>query len=206
MSNKISQKIVGFRVVNKSNDNKKEKPLLVRDDRLSGDTYRVKSPLSPAALYVTVNNTEMNNNTGEKLLWPFEVFINTKNMQATQYLAAITRLISAIFRTGHDYRFIVEELKQIIDPQGGYHKGGKYVPSLVAEIGQVIEEHFIRYGMLEAVEPTKGQAELLATKQQSLKKKENTLEGSFCEKCNQKTLIYEAGCYFCTNCLDSRCD
>ena len=117
---------------------------LERPDQLAGSTYKIKTPLSDHALYVTINDIVLNPGTEHELRRPFEIFINSKNMEHFQWIVALTRIISAVFRKGGDVAFLVEELHSVFDPGGGYLKrGGKHVPSLVAEIGTVIEDHLI---------------------------------------------------------------
>ncbi len=106
-------------------------------------TYKIKWPASPHALYVTINDIERD---GRRR--PFEIFINTKNLEHFAWTVALTRMISAVFRRGGDVTFVAEELKAVFDPEGGRWMGGRYVPSLLAAIGDVIEEHMIRIGFL----------------------------------------------------------
>jgi ribonucleoside-diphosphate reductase alpha chain len=116
---------------------------LERDSALEGVTYKIKWPASPHALYVTINDIERD---GRRR--PFEIFINTKNLEHYAWTVALTRMISAVFRRGGDVSFVAEELKAVFDPEGGRWMGGRYVPSLLAAIGDVIEEHMIRIGFL----------------------------------------------------------
>jgi ribonucleoside-diphosphate reductase alpha chain len=116
---------------------------LERDAALEGVTYKIKWPASPHALYVTINDIERD---GRRR--PFEIFINTKNLEHYAWTVALTRMISAVFRRGGDVTFVAEELKAVFDPEGGQWMGGRYVPSLLAAIGDVIEEHMIRIGFL----------------------------------------------------------
>ncbi len=116
---------------------------LERDAALEGFTYKIKWPASPHALYVTINDIERD---GRRR--PFEIFINTKNLEHFAWTVALTRMISAVFRRGGDVTFVAEELKAVFDPEGGRWMGGRYVPSLLAAIGDVIEEHMIRIGFL----------------------------------------------------------
>ena len=110
-----------------------------RPERLIGSTYKIKTPLSDHALYVTINDIVLNPETPYEKRRPFEIFINSKNMDHFQWIVALTRIISAVFRKGGDVIFLVEELRSVFDPQGGYFKpGGKYTPSLVAEIGDAL--------------------------------------------------------------------
>ena len=122
---------------------------LKRPERLEGTTYKVSTPLSEHALYVTVNDIILNEGTEHEHRRPFEMFINSKNMDHFQWIVALTRIVSAVFRKGGDITFLVEELKAVFDPRGGYYKrGGKFMPSLVAELGDVIEQHLCKIGML----------------------------------------------------------
>ena len=124
---------------------------LQRPERLEGQTYKIKTPLSEHALYVTVNDLILNEGTEHELRRPFEVFINSKNMDHFQWIVALTRIVSAVFRKGGDCTFLVEELRSVFDPRGGYFKkGGRFMPSLVAEIGDVLEQHLRSIGMMEA--------------------------------------------------------
>ena len=103
-----------------------------RPEALSGSTYKIKTPLSDHALYLTINDIVLNEGTDHELRRPFEIFINSKNMDHFQWIVALTRVISAVFRKGGDCTFLVEELKAVFDPQGGYFKpGGKFIQSLV---------------------------------------------------------------------------
>ncbi len=124
---------------------------LQRPETLIGMTYKIKSPLFEHALYVTINDIVLNAGTPHEQRRPFEIFINSKNMDHFQWIVALTRIMSAVFRKGGDCTFLVEELKAVFDPRGGYlKKGGIYMPSIVAEIGAVLERHLIAIGMLEA--------------------------------------------------------
>jgi hypothetical protein len=119
--------------------------LLQRPDMLDGSTYKIKTPNSDHALYVTINDLIVR---GQRR--PFEIFINSKNMDNFAWVVALTRVISAVFRREDDPTFLVEELKSIFDGQGGYFKpGGKRMPSVVAEIGECIEKHMIKIGFIE---------------------------------------------------------
>jgi len=123
---------------------------LERPEMLIGSTYKVKTPLSEHALYVTINDIILNHGTEHELRRPFEIFINSKNMDHFQWIVALTRIISAVFRKGGDVTFLVEELRSVFDPRGGYFKkGGRYMPSLVAEIGDAIECHMRMIGLLK---------------------------------------------------------
>src|SRR5690606_22213374 len=138
---------------------------LQRPETLIGVTYKIKSPLFAHALYVTVNDLVLNAGTPYEQRRPFEIFINSKNMDHFQWIVALTRIMSAVFRKGGDCTFMVEELKAVFDPRGGYlKKGGVYMPSIVAEIGGVVERHLISIGMLEGQALDESQRLYLAEK------------------------------------------
>ena len=188
-----------------------------RPDVLLGSTYKVKTPLSEHALYVTINDVILNAGTPHELRRPFEIFINSKNMDHFQWIVALTRIISAVFRKGGDVTFLVEELKAVFDPRGGYFKrGGKYMPSLVAEIGDAIENHLRIIGLLKNDGPDEYQQKLIAEKriqfQQAQPQESPVVESSgfpdsarLCSKCHTKAVIIMDGCLTCLNCGDSKC-
>ena len=123
--------------------------LLQRPESLDGSTYKIKTPLSDHAIYVTINDILID---GRRR--PFEIFINSKNMENFAWIVALTRVISAVFRRDEDATFLVEELQSIFDPKGGYLKpGGKLMPSLVAEIGDCLEKHMIKNGLIAPAQP-----------------------------------------------------
>ena len=198
---KIDSKIISCNVV-------KDTPLpplpknlpMERQPVLAGRTYKIaKSPLSESAIYITLNDHD-----GK----PFEVFINSKDTKHYQWTIALTRVISAVFRKGGDCTFLIEELKSINDPNGGYFNKNHYVPSLVAEIGGVLEQHFIGLGLYQK------DNSLAVAAQEMVKEKLKKLEESSaeskmltCQKCNQKSAILMDGCLTCVNpdCLYSKC-
>jgi hypothetical protein len=138
---------------------------LDRPEMLIGSTYKIKSPLFEHALYVTINDIVLNQGTEYESRRPFEIFINSKNMDHFQWVVAITRIMSAVFRKGGDVTFLVEELKAVFDPRGGYFKaGGVYMPSIVAEIGAVVEDHLKHIGMIVDDEISPEQRKLIAEK------------------------------------------
>ena len=124
---------------------------LEREPVLSGYTYKLRWPSSDHAMYITINDIEGAAAAGGvSRRRPFEIFINSKNLEHYAWTVALTRMVSAIFRRGGDVSFVVEELKAVFDPQGGQWMGGRYVPSLLAAIGGVIETHMVRTGFLAA--------------------------------------------------------
>ncbi len=136
-----------------------------RPDVLIGSTYKIKSPLFEHALYVTLNDIVLNLGTAHELRRPFEIFINSKNMDHFQWIVALTRIMSAVFRKGGDVTFLVEEMKAVFDPRGGYFKaGGVYMPSIVAEIGAVVEEHMKMIGLIHDPELSDEARRLIAEK------------------------------------------
>ena len=115
---------------------------LERPEVLIGSTYKIKTPVSDHAMYVTINDIVLNEGTQHEQRRPFEIFINSKNLDHFQWIVALTRIISAVFRKGGDVTFLVDELKAVFDPRGGYWQpGGKFMPSIIAELGYVIERH-----------------------------------------------------------------
>jgi hypothetical protein len=136
-----------------------------RPDTLIGATYKIKSPLFEHALYVTINDIVLNQDTEHELRRPFEIFINSKNMDHFQWIVALTRIMSAVFRKGGDVTFLVEELRAVFDPRGGYFKaGGVYMPSIVAELGAIVEQHLKMIGLLHDPELDPEQRRLIAEK------------------------------------------
>src|SRR4249919_3937480 len=139
-----------------------------RPEVLIGATYKIKSPLGEHAMYVTINDIVLNHGTPHELRRPFEVFINSKNMDHFQWIVALTRIMSAVFRKGGDVTFLVDEMKAVFDPRGGYFKaGGVYMPSIVAEIGSVIEAHLKSIGMLAEPRLSEAQQALIADKRKA---------------------------------------
>ena len=154
-----------------------------RPEVLIGSTYKIKSPLVEHAMYVTINDIVLNPGTEHEHRRPFEVFINCKSMEHFQWIVALTRIMSAVFRKGGDVAFLVEEMKAVFDPRGGYFKaGGVYMPSLVAELGSIVEDHLKSIGMLHDPEMSEHQRALIAEKrrayEQSQKKNTDVLSAS----------------------------
>ncbi|MAT66017.1 MAG: NrdJb [Gammaproteobacteria bacterium] len=228
MTVKIDKKIVDYGVAKESAPDEaaaveKEEDKVVhltekleRPEMLLGSTYKIKTPLSEHALYVTINDIILNPGTEHELRRPFEIFINSKNMDHFQWIVGMTRIISAVFRKGGDVTFLVEELRSVFDPRGGYFKkGGKYMPSLVAEIGDAIECHLRMIGMLKdegldahqqaLVEEKRAQYEA-AVKSAETRDPDDFPEGAqLCGKCHTKAMIQMDGCMTCLNCGESKC-
>ncbi|KAG9604202.1 hypothetical protein KCV01_g6543, partial [Aureobasidium melanogenum] len=209
---------------------------LERPDTLVGNTYKIKSPLFEHALYVTINDIVLNAGTPHEQRRPFELFINSKNMDHFQWIVALTRILSAVFRKGGDVTFIVEELKAVFDPRGGYFKaGGIYMPSIVAEIGAVIEQHMKSIGLIHDPEMSEATRQLIAEKRAAYEKASTPVGArpardpstespptdaepsnhtnasgfpagaTLCGKCNTQALVMMDGCQTCLNCGYSKC-
>ncbi|MBV2208517.1 MAG: NrdJb [Thermomonas sp.] len=249
MTVKIEKKIKSYSVVSAEGKNKEAAPVVVaasaddnviqmherieRPEVLIGSTYKIKSPLVEHAMYVTVNDIVLNAGTEHEHRRPFEIFINSKSMEHFQWIVALTRIMSAVFRKGGDVTFIVDEMKAVFDPRGGYFKaGGVYMPSLVAELGSIIEDHLKSIGMLHDPEMSDAQRALIAEKRRAYEEQQKknleplveetqpvreedvavTGDGtsfppsaSMCHKCNTKALVIMDGCATCLNCGYSKC-
>lgn len=209
MSIKIEKKITGYAVAKPEDEQESNvahiAPLLERDDILEGSTYKIKTPLSEHAMYITINDVVVNSGQDDEHRRPFEVFINSKNMEHFMWIVALTRVLSAIFRKGGDVTFLVEEMKAVFDPRGGYYKkGGKYMPSIVAEIGEVIQQHLVSIGMMEGQLNT---AELVAKRKEAEVKlgPEAMAKGNQCDKCGAMAVVRLDNCDCCLECGDSKC-
>ncbi|MFL2766916.1 MAG: adenosylcobalamin-dependent ribonucleoside-diphosphate reductase [Paracoccaceae bacterium] len=168
---------------------------LDRPNELEGSTYKLKWPDSEHAIYVTINDALVNGSRR-----PFEVFINSKNMEHFAWTVALTRMISAVFRRGGDVSFVVEELKAVFDPRGGAWVNGKYIPSILAAIGGVLETHMVKIGFLEG--------EGLGLKEdpksnQVINFSENKAKA--CTSCGQFEMQMVEGCMTCRSCGYSKC-
>ncbi len=136
-----------------------------RPEVLIGSTYKIKSPLVEHAMYVTINDIVLNAGSEHEQRRPFEIFINSKSMDHFQWIVALTRIMSAVFRKGGDVTFLVDEMRAVFDPKGGYFKaGGVYMPSLVAELGAIVEDHLKSIGMMHDPEMSEHTRALIAEK------------------------------------------
>lgn len=198
---------------------------IARPERLIGETYKIKPPTEESAMYLTINDMVLGEGS-EAVRRPFEIFVNSKNMDHFQWIVALTRIISAVFRKGGDVAFLVEELRSVFDPRGGYFKkGGKYMPSLVAEIGDAIEAHLRSIGLYDNSLDPHQQALIaekraiyearLAASTESAKSTLGALDSGSafepipgaqpCKKCNNVSAIVMDGCLTCLSCGDSKC-
>ena len=150
-----------------------------RPEVLIGSTYKIKSPLVEHAMYVTINDIVLNAGNEHEHRRPFEIFINCKSMEHFQWIVALTRIMSAVFRKGGDVTFIVDEMKAVFDPRGGYFKaGGVYMPSLVAELGSIVEDHLKSIGMLHDPEMSDAQRALIAEKRRAYETQQRSKKSS----------------------------
>jgi ribonucleoside-diphosphate reductase alpha chain len=167
---------------------------LDRPQSLEGHTYKLKWPDSDHALYITINDIILHGHRR-----PFEIFINSKNMEHFAWTVALTRMISAVFRRGGDVSFVVEELKAVFDPRGGAWMGGKYVPSILAAIGGVIERHLISIGFID------GEGMGLKTDPRAEVVNLGRPAGPACPSCGQYDMRMVEGCLTCASCGHSKC-
>ncbi len=193
-------------------------------DSLEGSTYKIKTPMDDHAMYVTINDIVLNRGTDHEQRRPFEIFINSKNMDHFQWIVALTRLMSAVFRKGGDVTFLAEELQAVFDPKGGYFKpGGKFVPSIIADIGGVVEHHLIKIGLIVPEELSEQQQLMLNQKLVEAEAMENkTVEpikpandeesdtgypvsATLCNKCHTKAVVVMDNCATCLSCGYSKC-
>ena len=198
---------------------------LERPEMLIGSTYKVKTPVSDHAMYVTINDIVLNEGTPHEQRRPFEIFINSKNLDHYQWIVALTRIISAVFRKGGDVTFLVDELKAVFDPRGGYWQpGGKFMPSIIAELGHIVEKHMHLIGLLTNTGPDEAQQQFIKEKLEEYKASQaqtdafakNSAEdevppgeypdgAQLCTKCNAVAVIMMDGCMTCLSCGDSKC-
>ena len=198
---------------------------LARPESLLGTTYKLKSPMMDHAMYVTINDVVLNRGTDHEVRRPFEIFINSKSMEQYQWVVALTLLMSAVFRKGGDVAFLVDGLRSVFDPRGGYLKaGGKFVPSLIAEIGDILERHLIDCGLMEKPGLSPEQKAMVDAKRAQFSAKSRSGDGissdpdadgdgsggyppnaTVCAQCSVKSVIIMDGCATCLNCGDSKC-
>lgn len=237
MTIKIEKAIVGYAVKSNADEKAKEpaKPAvpdvvhmheaLIRPEVLIGATYKLRTPqhVSEHSMFITINDMVLNEGTEHELRRPYEVFVNSKNMDNFQWIVALTRIMSAVFRKGGDVTFMVEELRSVFDPKGGYWNKSKYMPSLVAEIGDVIERHLISIGMIRPPELDENQKRFIDAKRTEFEltaspgPEDTSSDGSedgeaqypagavLCNRCHAKAAIQMDGCMTCLACGDSKC-
>lgn len=162
-----------------------------RPSELSAKVYKIKP--GDHAYYITISDIVLNQGTDFEMIRPYEIFINTKDMTHFQWIAALSRMISAVMRKGGDLTFAIEELRATFDPAGGTWVEGNYVPSVVAYIGIVIERHLQSLGLLEP--PVK----------KEVPNEVRTALGDYCAKCHAYAVRMAEGCATCLNCGYSKC-
>ena len=189
---------------------------LERPEMLIGSTYKVKTPVSDHAMYVTINDILLNEGTDHEKRRPFEIFINSKNLDHYQWIVALTRIMSAVFRKGGDVNFLVDELKAVFDPRGGYwQSGGRYMPSIIAELGYIVERHLVQIGLLKEPGPSEEQQDLIAEKRAEFEARDSQKDAfaesrfpdgaQLCAKCSTAASVMLDGCLTCLNCGYSKC-
>lgn len=189
---------------------------LERPEMLIGSTYKVKTPVSDHAMYVTINDIVLNEGTEHEQRRPFEIFINSKNLDHYQWIVALTRIMSAVFRKGGDVTFLVDELKAVFDPRGGYWQpGGKFMPSIIAELGHIVEKHLQNIGLLadpgldehqqKLVDEKRAEFEEQAKQKDAFSKDQFPEGAQLCTKCNTAAAVMLDGCMTCLNCGYSKC-
>ena len=237
MSSKIDKKIVKYRVEKpedraaaekaaveaaQAKDRKEESNVVwmhekvERPDVLIGSTYKIKTPVSDHAMYVTINDIILNEGTRHEQRRPFEIFINSKNLDHFQWIVALTRILSAVFRKGGDVTFLVDEMKAVFDPRGGYwQSGGKFMPSIIAELGYVVEKHLQTIGLLKKPEMEEERKKLIEEKKAEYEARNKQVDAfakshfpegaQLCSKCSTTAVVLMDGCMTCLNCGDSKC-
>ena len=242
MTRKIERKIVGYNVIKPEDEETgAQSPPAVqanvhhednivrmhenvaRPESLTGNTYKIKTPVTEHAFYITINDIVLNPGTPYEKRRPFEIFVNSKNMEHYQWITALTLIISAVFRKGGDVTFMVDELQGVFDPKGGYIKPGthgQYVPSLVAEIGNVVEAHLKKIGMIVEEEMSQSRQAMIERKRKQFEEMQQmNIKGTFpsgsrgdfpigatlCEQCYVMAVVMMDGCMVCLNCGESKC-
>lgn len=183
---KIEQRVTACYVVTP----REPQPVSTRPERLSGATYKIKTPLSEHAFYVTINDCDGH---------PFEIFINSKSLEHFQWVVGLTRIVSMVFRTKGPLDVLCDEMRSVFDPKGGHFEKGRFVPSLVASIGEVIEQHCAGLGLIVRDTSLVEAARAMVAEKTAEKKPEAT-----CPECGGKAVVMD-GCLTCLDCGASKC-
>ena len=195
-----SEHIAGILVRKEDKKPKAEAPIArnaitPRPQELEGTTYKIKTPMSPDAIYVTINDIIQE----DKSRRPYELFINTKNLQHFSWIVAMTRLISAVLRHDPKPCFLVDELKSVYDPNGGYFADGGYVPSIAADIGRIIEKHLSKIGIIDE------KKKVVHTEHTKVDPAAASSGMMICTQCKERTMISQENCLKCLSCGYSKC-
>lgn len=208
---RIDQPIVGYGVVESGDGPDPDVthiPPEVRPRVLEGRTYKIHPPTEAHALYITINDVVVNEGTEHEYRRPFEIFLNSKDMESFQWIVALTRVISGIFRKGGNLDFLVEELRSVFHPNGGYWlPGGKWQPSVVAHIGEVLQQHLYHLGLTDKT-PDPGKAATAQAAQEAEPQQSGTSDTDYryCQDCGRQTPhIIQGGCPSCLECGGSKC-
>jgi len=198
---KIDKKIIAWSV-RKDGTNSGMPPALTynRDDELDGTTYKIKPPTIQCAVYITINHARLPDGS----LRPLEVFINSKHTEHHQWIVALTRMISAVFRKPGEIEFAIDELEQVFDPQGGYWYDKKYQPSLVAHVGSILRRHCEKIGAISKRELTIEQK--VVVEEKIAEAKHTGVDMMLCPNCKELAMLMQEGCETCTNCGESKCE
>ena len=232
---KIESKITGYSVGSKSentNDNPHTENTrdnitsqvglellnerMERPESVEGRTYKIKPPFQDNSFYIIVNHVTLNVGTELERKVPFEVFIQGGAAEHQQWVSWGTRLVTSVWRNGGDSRFVIDDMKETLDPQGRYSiGGGRYANSIVAHIGFVIEDHLYSIGFFQKEEMSDLQRNYLDTKRKEYESKTDSSEtdkvsgypesANLCRKCHTKAVIRMDGCDTCLECGESKC-
>jgi hypothetical protein len=235
----ISKKITCVSVVNKENNTantaeKETQPIeriqeTKRPKQLDSRTYKIKASTGyDHAYYISISNVVLNEGTQLKEVRPYEIFINTKDKINVQWVHALTFMMSAIFRKGGEYMFLLDELREVSSPNAGWFgqhtRGGnpRYIESMVSAIADTIAYHVEQtcgVGVKE-IELSSEAKDIIEEKKTEYLKKHTLSELSTdrddddagmpnaqdCPKCKVRNAVIKLdGCLTCVSCGDSKC-
>ena len=198
---KIDKKITGWSV--KAEGEEDVTPPVITYDRtgeLEGSTYKIKPPQIDCAMYITINHIELPDGTFR----PLEIFINSKKADQHQWIAGLTRMMSAVFHKPGPIEFVIEEMEEVYDPSGGYWADGKFQQSILSHIGGILRKHCEKIGAIEGKSLTVEQRVVIEEKIVQADEA-GVSERGLCAACKERTVIMLDGCLTCTSCGDSKC-